>query len=331
MRAVRLLWLLALLAGAACEKAGGPPIPGLSIVRPPHEVSAMAIDGDMLYAGGREGVCKISLKTGRLIGPLDPPRPVTYVRALLVDKSGALWIGYGEGLLVLREGAWKSYSKADGLPDDRVNCLIEDHLGRIWAGTWGGAARLEDGKWSTLGKANGLCDNMVNVMMEDKEGVLWFGSYVAPSGGLTLLDPGGTVRRWTVQEGLPHNNVNGIFQDRGGAVWAATGFLDRGGACHFVKGREGWKLDGVIERKDGLAGDKCRSVFQDSDGIYWLGSEYDGTARYDGRAWRVVTEADGFSGQEAKAETEDAYGALWFATNDGLTRLSAEGRRALSR
>ncbi len=331
MRPVIAASLIVLVAAAAaCATAPGKKISGITVVRPPHEVSAIATQGEILWAGGREGVFKIDLKTARLAGRLEPPRPVTYVRALLVDANGALWIGYGEGLLAWDGGSWRSYSQKDGLPDGRVNCLLQDHSGRIWAGTWGGAACLENDRWSVIRKTEGLCDDMVNVMMEDRDGGLWFGSYVAPTGGLSLLGTDGKWRRWTVADGLPHNNINYLFQDSGGAVWAATGFLDRGGACCFEKRGDKWNLDRVIERKDGLAGDKCRSVFQDHHGVYWFGSEYDGTARFDGQRWRVLTESDGFSGQEAKVVAEDRYGALWFATNDGVTRLGPEALQALS-
>ena len=322
----------AILAGLiSCQEPAKRAISGVTAVRPPHEVSAIAIDGDHLWAGGREGVCRIDLRTATVAGRLEPPRPVTYVRALLMDAKGELWIGYGAGLLVWDGVSWRSFSQKDGLPDDRVTCLLQDHSGRIWAGTWGGAACLENGRWKVIRKTDGLCDDMVNVMMEDRDGGLWFGSYVAPTGGLSLLETDGKWRRWTVADGLPHNNINCLFQESGGAVWAAAGFLDRGGACRFDKRGDKWNLDRVIGRKDGLAGDKCRSVFQDSGGIYWFGSEYDGTARYDGKGWRVLTEADGFSGQEAKAVLEDRSGGLWFATNDGVTRLDREARGVLSK
>lgn len=332
MRGAALLTALGLLL-LGCGGGPGPaPLPGLQVLRPPHEVSALAVRGDRLYAGGREGVFEIERRSGRVLRRLEAPRPLRYVRALAVDGAGVLWIGSGEGLWGWDGAAgWREVRAGQGLPDDRVNVLEVDRQGRLWAGTWGGAAVLEGERWSVLRKSDGLADDMVNVLLQDDGGGLWFGSYTAPRGGLSHRAPDGRWSRWTVAEGLPHNNVNGLFQDRDGAVWACTGFLDRGGACRFVRRQGRWTLDRVLTVREGLAGAKSRSLFQDDHGVYWFGSEYDGTARMDGAYHRVLTRDDGFSGNEVKSILQDGDGVLWFATEDGVTRLGPEGAEALAR
>ena len=318
-----------LCLGMACGKdPSHAPIPGIQIIRPPHEVSALVLRDGELLAGGKGGVFRIDRRTGALLGELKAPFSLRYTRALLVDSQGILWVGSFYGLFAFDGKAWTTHSKKEGFPDDRVNCLLLDHSGRVWVGTWGGAAVREKDRWRTLTSKDGLLDDMVNTILEDRDGGFWFGSAVAPRGGLSLFKDG-AWKHFSSGKGLPHNNLNALFQDAEGGVWACTGLMDRGGACRFTKGPTGWTVDRVLTKSDGLAGEKARSVCQDRDGILWIGSEYDGMARGEAGRWRILTEADGLSGAETKAILQDAEGVLWFATNDGVTRLSEEAIKAL--
>jgi ligand-binding sensor domain-containing protein len=308
------------LAFSFVRSSGPKPLPGIAVIRPPHEVYTLALQGETVWAGGREGLFAIERKTGALRRQVSADVPLRYVRALLVDPDGALWVGHPEGLTRIEGESARTFTKKDGLPDDRVNCLMLDSKGRLWAGTWGGAAFRENGAWRTLTTKEGLLDDMVNVALEAADGSLWFGSFTAPRGGLTVLH-GGKSQHFTTRNGLPHNNVNGILQDSSGAVWVATGYLDRGGLCRFVRGSDGWRLDAVLTEKEGLAGAKARSVFQDRHGLYWIGSEYDGMAVWDGNHWGYLTEKDGLSSSETKALLQDEDGGLWMGTSDGVTWL----------
>ena len=71
---------------------------GWKIIRPPHDVMALAIQGDTIWAGGKEGVIGLDRNSGLVITELTGVPPMTYVRALLVDRQGALWIGHPAGL-----------------------------------------------------------------------------------------------------------------------------------------------------------------------------------------------------------------------------------------
>ncbi|MGA9750692.1 MAG: two-component regulator propeller domain-containing protein [Acidobacteriota bacterium] len=319
------LFLAPLVLPLAC--AGNPgsssPLPGLSVIRPPSEVSALALQGDEVWAGGKEGLYLIDRRSARLVRRMEPPRPITYVRALLADPAGVLWVGYGEGLASFDGESWRFFGRADGLPDERVNCLLRDHLGRLWAGTWGGAAVLEGGRWSVLTRADGLLEDMVNVMAEDDEGGLWFGSYVAPRGGLSY-DRGTNWSRFTTASGLPHNAVNAIVQDGAGGLWVATGFYDRGGLCRIERSGEGWSITRVMTEREGLPGPKARSLFQDRAGVLWLGSEYDGMAILRDGRWGYLRMEDGLSAPETKAVAQDADGTLWLGTSDGVTVIRGE-------
>ena len=320
------------------DPGGSGPPPGWQVIRPPHEVSALVEHDDRIWAGGEDGVTVLERASGEVVAELDLPKPIRHVSALVFDRSGTLWIGHEAGLTRWDGTAFTTYSKKTGLPDDRVTSLLEDREGRLWVGTWKGAAccLLSSGPSEETMRvltvwraADGLAADMVSVMLEDRSGGLWFGSSVAPRGGLSLAErsTGGEIRwqSFTVDNGLPHNNVTCLLERSDGSVWAGTGFAERGGAVSIVRGQDGvWRPDERWGKAQGLAGDKVRSILEDTAGSMWFGSEYDGVARVSGDHVEVFTLGRGLTHNEVKTMLQDSAGDLWLGTLDGITRISAE-------
>jgi len=290
-------------------------------IRPPHEVSAMVERGNVIWAGGRDGVYRIDKDTGKMLVELKCDIPLSYVRALLFDPSGVLWIAHFSGLSSYDGTACRTYNKTDGLPDERINALYLDHSGRLLIGTWAGAAVYDGKGFNKLLPVGRLADEMVNVIMEDSSGGMWFGSYTAPAGGLSYCK-NGQCRHFTVKEGLTHNNITSILETADGEVWVGTGFVDKGGAVRFIKSENGWSLAGSLSKNDGLAGNKVRYIYQDKKGDVWYSSEYDGIAIRSNERWKIVTADDGLSDNEVKIMLEDSSGSLWLGTRDGITKMT---------
>lgn len=59
-------------------------IPGWQVIRPPHDVSALAIQGVLIWAGGSDGVYELDLISGQVVKKLESHVPLSYVKALLV-------------------------------------------------------------------------------------------------------------------------------------------------------------------------------------------------------------------------------------------------------
>jgi len=305
--------------------------PGFGILRPPGEVYAMALQGDFIWAGGVDGLYMIDAVSRRVVLSPDKNAGLKYVRALLVDSGGVLWVGHDRGISRYKDGVWDTLTKDDGLPDNRVISLMQDGNGRVWAGTWYGAAVFGrgNGKPVIYTVKAGLSDNMVNVMLADSRGGLWFGSYNTQTGGLSYLSPGGQWSYFSTNNGLLHNYVTSLFEDDGGNIWAGTGFFDTGGVSVFVFRGNTWSVDRSMTKKDGLAGEKVRSVFQDKSGRMWLGSEYDGITVLEKGKREIFTVEDGLSGNEVKSMLQDRQGNIWLGTGNGITVIDAsalEGR-----
>lgn len=295
-------------------------LPGISVFRPPHEVSALAIWKGRIWAGGRDGLFALDPDSGMLEEIPQPDPPLRYVSALQTQDGNGLWIGHPGGLSLFDGAGYRNFGEADGLPDRRVTSLLLDSRGVLWVGTWKGAVPFTGHFGTTIDRRQGLADDMIRVMMEDHQGRLWFGSYVAPRGGLSIPSRD-RWRSFTTKDGLPHNNVTSIFQDDRDIVWVGTGLLDRGGCALFSQSQGRWSLLKTLSRQDGLAGDKVRQVFQDSHGIYWIASEYGGVLRMRNNSQRILREKEGLSSNEVKAFLEDESGKIWMGTRDGVTRI----------
>lgn len=66
-----------------------------------------------------------------------------------------------------------------------------------------------------------------------------------------------------------------------------------------------------------------REVFQDRDGHYWFGTNGEGVARYDGTSLTFLGPEQGFGGTAIRGIVQEASGAIWFATNRGVTRYES--------
>jgi ligand-binding sensor domain-containing protein len=300
-----------------------PTFPLGRILRPPDDTSAIAIDGDRVWAGGKNGIVGLDRLSGKVTLELSCHSDISYVTAILVDSSGTLWVGHENGLTKFDGKGCYTYGLRDGLPDRRVNALFQDRDGRLWVGTWGGAALLEGNRWRVLKAADGLADDMVRVICQDRFGAMWFGSYVAPRGGISICEDG-SCRIFSTASGLPHNNITALLGAADGSVWAGTGLLNRGGAVQFERSNTGWAIKRVLKASDGLAGEKVRSLFEDRDGVFWFGSESDGLARLDSGHWQTFSERDGLSSREIKVIKQDVDGNLWLGTRYGITLISAK-------
>ncbi len=71
------------------------------------------------------------------------------------------------------------------------------------------------------------------------------------------------------------------------------------------------------------------SVFQDSKGAYWFGSQKSGVARFDGQGFRVFSVEDGLAGTQVRTIQEDREGTLWFGTSNGISRYDGKTLKTL--
>ncbi len=74
----------------------------------------------------------------------------------------------------------------------------------------------------------------------------------------------------------------------------------------------------VFSIQEGLPNSSVFTLFQDSRGIIWLGTNGGGLLRYEGRGFRSYTIREGLPSNSVRAVTEDLKGNLWVGTDGGL-------------
>lgn len=65
---------------------------GWQIIRPPDEVYTLLIVNDTVWTGGKDGVILIDRTTGKTLPLPGSPPSVSYVRSIIKDRQGTIWI-----------------------------------------------------------------------------------------------------------------------------------------------------------------------------------------------------------------------------------------------
>ncbi|MEP7375858.1 MAG: two-component regulator propeller domain-containing protein [Chitinophagaceae bacterium] len=180
------------------------------------------------------------------------------INSIFADNSGMIWIGMGEGLDQYNPatGIFKHYrylaTDTGSLSPGNVNPVLKDRMGRLWVGTDHGLDCLDEKTGKFIHYRN---------------------------------EPGNP-------KSLSDNVVWNIYEDRQGVIWIATGFPffktdpDAGGLNRL-------NADGTFTRykhdpKDpqSLINNKVRAMFEDSRGVFWVGTSGDGLHTMDRKTGR---------------------------------------------
>lgn len=211
----------------------------------------------------------------------DPANPQSLpgdnISCILEDTRDRFWVGaYGKGLNLFdrQHGTFRMYttdpSSAYRISSNWIRVLYEDRHKNLWIGTAHGLNRLPDGgdhfAWflKSADKKDSLVSDYINCIVEDKTGNIWIGTY---DGGLSLFHPDTrSFTTYTMQNGLPGNNVRGILEDGRGNLWLSTD----NGLCKFNVQTK--KID-TYNIYDGLPGNEFNynSYYKDSTGQMFFG------------------------------------------------------------
>jgi len=126
-----------------------------------------------------------------------------------------------------------------------------------------------------------------------------------------------TVDHWGTEEGLPNNEVIAITQTRDGYLWLGT----LNGLVRF----DGIHSEVFDENNTpGLNSSRILSLFEDSQGNLWIGSDRAGAAILkDGQVVNPLEYGSGGSERALTSICEDSHGAVWlYLANGDLWRYS---------
>ena len=325
-----------------------------------YAVAGPFSDVNALVDDGRGAIVVATTRQlGRLVdGTLEPFHVDTGLEqvtptSLLRDRRGGLWIGTQDnGVLHVHDGRTHRFGRVDGLSGTTVVDIFEDREGNVWVATLGGLDRFRDIAVGRLSTGEGLSNDPVLSVLATSAGDVWMSTlsglerwseevvqgYTLPgpgaNGGVGSLFEDSLGRIWAssllglfsfepgatrpVRAGLPTRYVQAFAEDAGGTLWVS----DQTSGLFGLRGGD----DVEVVPWSTFGGEHARALLADPSGGLWLGFVGGGVSRLEnGRVQRTYTSADGLGPGDVNNIHEDREGALWVATEGGLSRI-AEGR-----
>jgi signal transduction histidine kinase/ligand-binding sensor domain-containing protein len=285
----------------------------------------------------KDNVLWISTKNGYLLktDPFQEKLPHYSLRsatvyAVLQEDDGHFLFGTNKGLVQTDADRriimqWVNDPKNSlSLSDNTVLSITEDRPGFYWIGTMEGGLNLFDQQKGTFtrfqhnaGNKTSISGNLVMPALKDKEGRWWFGTNQGVNGFDRLTNTFTAYTFYPVEQALfTYNLVSSILEDRQGNFWVGT--WQGGGVHRLTKETGGFKSF--------LKGVSVSVIYQDSDGVLWVGGS-DGLYRYDRRANDFVPFVDPSSFgniQDVISMIEDNQRNLWVGTPEGLVRINQQ-------
>lgn len=239
------------------------------------------------------------------------------VHALFQDSKDNIWIGHNdEGISCLTpDGKIFKYTKADGIPNNKINAICEDFDHNIWVGTASGIFYIaptgeavippcvHDTGREKLVVSNLFCDSSKRIWITtgDRNEVFFIKN-----------------NKLEVFHGLKKISDPAIFsvnQDKSGALWFGVS------PNYVVKLKDNQEKVYDISH-DGITATVPNEIMFDEAGHVWICSDSGLTIIHDGK-FTYHDKSTGLSDNGITAILEDNEGNIWLGLNrGGLQKLS---------
>jgi signal transduction histidine kinase/ligand-binding sensor domain-containing protein/DNA-binding response OmpR family regulator len=260
------------------------------------------------------------------------------ISSLLIDNTGILWAGtsgLGINILDLKANRFPTLVRAPD-PSTRITgfsirSILEDNSGDVWISAdvlyrWS----RKSGELKSFETSSDRIDNFGNTdaysMIQASDGLLWF----ATPRGLFRYDPATNQNRLYKHisgniSGLLSEVVNAVFEAADSSIWIAT---------HNYFSRMNPEQKGTFQHyryqsSEYSIGIARPVIFQDMDGIFWLGTA-EGLLRFDSGSESFTIfknnpdQSNSLSNNHIKSILEDPIEPetyLWIGTSGGLNKF----------
>ena len=268
-------------------------------------------EGNLWFASAYGGLTKMdaSGKTRKIVPAPGTNVAIPQINYMYEDGQGVLWFAAETGLLRFhpKSEEFTTYTTADGLPDNVVQCILPDEAGNLWLSTNSGISRFDprDHSFRNYHESDGLQSEQFNrkACFVDASGRMYFGGLH----GFNIFDP----RRIPANPREPSQVVLTEFRIQGKVVPVHAGSMLPRPVWQMRKLDLSYKDDGFSFEFAALSyRDQARARYRFLlEGLESQWTEVDSrnrTARYTGLAprtyrFRVQSSIDGkrWSAQEA--------------------------------
>lgn len=177
-------------------------------------------------------------------------------------------------------------STDDGLSNRNINCIMEDSYGFLWIGTADGLNRYDGYEFvvykNDVWDSTSLSSPIINVLTEDAKGNIWIGT----RNGLNLYQRlSDSFVRYTHDPKNEYSiskseDINAIIIDRNNSnyIWIGT----KGGGLNLldIELQRFYSFMHNPENQNSISGDLVSSLFQDSFGDFWIGTDNAGLNKF---------------------------------------------------
>jgi ligand-binding sensor domain-containing protein len=300
-----------------------------------HSIHAIVISADdTVYVGTTDAGVVVLSGADRAIYDTHSGLPDDEIYDILLaegpPRDEDLWIATNSGVAHRSHGAFRTYSKAEGLPAKAVIALGSSfdakHARTLWAGTSKGLSRLDGDKWVDVPVPSmpGRVTAILDAGESDRGGAIW----VATPTGVCKLRAGTCEERYG-SDGTPpiveprklllSHDVSGHE-----TLWVGT---DSGGAVGLAHGAEPI----VLDQAHGLPGNIVTSLAVSPASApaheLWVGMNSRGLARLEVGTWRSIGTSQGLPSPSVYSLLESRAGdgttAYWVGTLGGLVKWDA--------
>lgn len=269
------------------------------------------------------------------------------------EKSGRLWVLYKTSLSYLKNGKLVTPAMFVSQNTNYIERACASGDGGLWVignghiGKWNGDAWGADLGPVPWGKSTAMA------MLETWSGELLVGTLQS---GLFIVSKDGTFRQFTRQQGLSHDWIRSLYQDREGKIWVGTGGGGLNGlrvrSVSMARAPDAWNGRSVLSvcasarggiwagtegaglyhlspadsdhfaTPNGLRNEFDWSVLEDSKSNLWVGSWGGGLFRKKGDQFEPVTSIDTNTVITALYQSRDE--SLWLGSSAGLGHLTQD-------
>jgi ligand-binding sensor domain-containing protein len=247
------------------------------------------------------------------------------VTALAEDEAGNLWVGARSGgVLRLAKHGFLTFRQSDGLGLDDILRLLPDQAGVLTVihNGWVISQQNEPGsslhfRAVTLNLPKQIAESSVGnrEMAQDHLGDWWIatGMGVARFSGITTLADLARVRPrlYTMRDGLADDNVNRIFADSRGDIWACS-YHPPVTLARWQRVTQTWVRYGEAEGMP--VNNWPNRVVEDKAGDLWFGMHQGGAVRWRNGRFEYFGEESGLPLELVQGMHVDQNGRLWLGT-----------------
>jgi len=249
-----------------------------------------------------------------------------YIQSFLEDHEGNVWVGTnGGGASQVRRNEIEVYDEAFGLHNESIWSILVDHQNTTWLGSDDGLIRLQQPAdpekelqidyFRMLGREK---LNFVVRSMEDRERNLWFVS--TEQGVIRWNRSEQRLEKVEFGKAFQPRQISDICEDKQGNIWISS-FHD-GLACYNPADKS---VLTFTRHENGMSSDSLNTIFRDSRGQLWFGTDNGGIMRYKDGKFYTFSYATGHPINSAISITEDPKHHLWMVTsNDELYRFDGD-------